>query len=122
MAKILVVNMDDQAAERICSVSDDVELINVGSEEEFEEKLPEAEIVISELQPQHFAKARKARWVAYHSAGIDHLVSPEILECDKIITCAKGFVGMHLAKRRVMSANLLDVHCAPNDRPHGPVF
>ena len=96
--KILAVSMDDKAGERIRSVSDDVELVVVGSEEEFEAKLPEAEIVIGELQPRHFAKAEKARWVAYHSAGIDHLISPEILESDKIITCAKEFVGVHLAE------------------------
>ncbi len=90
--------MDDKEARRIRSLSDQVELVIVDSEEEFAAKLPEAEIIIGELPPQQFAKAKNARWVAYHSAGIDHLISPEILESNLIITCAKGFVGVHLAE------------------------
>jgi phosphoglycerate dehydrogenase-like enzyme len=96
--KILTMNMDDASAERIRAVSDQVELIIAGSEGKFEEELPEAEVVIGELQPRLFPKAKRARWVAYHSAGIDHLMSPEIQQSDVIITTAKGFVGVHLAE------------------------
>ena len=90
--------MDDGRAERICSFSDEIELMNAASDEEFEAMLPEAEIVIGELQPEQFAKAKRVRWVVYHSAGIEHLMTPEILESDVIITCAKGLVGVHLAE------------------------
>ena len=96
--KILVANLDDTSAERIRAISDEVELMIAGSEEKFEEKLPEAEVVIGELQPRLLTKAKRARWVAYHSAGIDHLMSPEIQQSDVIITTAKGFVGVHLAE------------------------
>lgn len=90
--------MNDRDAARIQAMSDEVELVQVESQEKFEAKLPEAEIVISELPPELFARAERARWVAYTSAGIDHLMSREILESDVILTCAKGFVGVHLAE------------------------
>ena len=96
--KILAMNMDARATARIRSVSDKIELITVDSGEEFEAKLPEAEVVIGELPPEQFAKAERTRWVAYLSAGIDHLISPEVLQSTLIITCAKGFVGVHLAE------------------------
>ena len=39
--KILTMNMDDASAERIRAVSDQVELIVAGSEEKFEDELPQ---------------------------------------------------------------------------------
>ena len=76
--KILTMNIDDASAERIRAVSDQVELIVAGSEEKFEEELPQADILIGEIQPKYFPKAKRVRWMAYYSAGIDFLMSPEI--------------------------------------------
>ena len=75
--KVLTMSMDDASAERIRAVSDQVELIIAGSDGKFEEELPEAEVVIGELQPRLFPKAKRARWVAYHSAGIDRYTPDE---------------------------------------------
>ena len=96
--KILTMNMDDASAERIRGVSDQVELIVAGSEDKFEEELPQADILIGEIQPKYFPEAKRVRWIAYYSAGIDFLMSPEIEKSDVIITTAKGFVGIHLAE------------------------
>ena len=57
--KILVINLDDTSVERIRAISDEVELVIAGSEEKFEEKLPEADVVIGELQPGLFTKAKR---------------------------------------------------------------
>jgi phosphoglycerate dehydrogenase-like enzyme len=99
MATTIVAKMiNDETAERIRRASGDVELRFAASEEEFEAALPDAEIVVGELQPAQFARAGQARWLAYLSAGINHLMTPAILQSDVIITCAKGFVGIHLAE------------------------
>ena len=79
-------------------MSDQVELIVAGSEEKFEEELPTADILIGDVRPKYFPKAKRVRWMAYYSAGIDFLMSPEIEKSDVIITTAKGFVGIHLAE------------------------
>ena len=96
--KIAAKQINELSAERIRSLSDDVELTLAISEEEFEAALPGAEIVIGELLPEQYDKTTNPRWLAYLSAGINHLVTPEILQSDAIITCAKGFVGIHLAE------------------------
>ena len=96
--KIVTMNMDDASAERIRAVSDQVELIVAGSEEKFEEELPSADILIGDVRPKYFPKAKRVRWMAYYSAGIDFLMSSEIEKSDVIITTAKGFVGIHLAE------------------------
>ena len=55
-------NMDDTSAERIRAVSDQVELIVAGSEEKFEEELPTADILIGDVRPKYFPKAKRVRW------------------------------------------------------------
>ena len=56
--KIMTMNMDDASAERIRAVSDQVELIVAGSEEKFEEELPSADILIGDVRPKYFPKAK----------------------------------------------------------------
>ncbi len=95
---ILARDLDPLAAERIRSVSEEVELIVADSDEQFDELLPRVDVLIGEMQPHQVARAAKVRWVAYQSAGIDHMMNDEIRDSELIITSAKGFVGVHLAE------------------------
>src|SRR3990167_5410800 len=61
-------------------------------------EIVDADILFGRVTPDVFALARKVSY--YHSigAGVDAILSPELVESDVVLASEKGEVGIHLAE------------------------
>ncbi len=97
--KILVnMKLEDRHVAMIRAVSEEVEVVQAGSEEEALSAMPEAEVVFGSVSREMFRRAERLRWTQSWGAGVDGLLYPEFVESGIILTSAKGLVGVHLAE------------------------
>ena len=69
----------------------DVRFDSPDGREALEAALPDADVVLGPgIRPNNFALARRLRWIHTPSAGVDHLLFPELIESDVVLTNAKG--------------------------------
>src|SRR6266508_1558916 len=61
-------------------------------------EIVDADVLFGRVSPEIFALQRRLRY--YHSigAGVDAILSPELVESDVILASEKGEVGIHLAE------------------------
>lgn len=61
-------------------------------------EIVDADVLFGRVPPDIFALSRKVRY--YHSigAGVDAILSPELVESDVVLASEKGEVGIHLAE------------------------
>lgn len=61
-------------------------------------EIVDADVLFGRVPPEIFAVGRKVRY--YHSigAGVDAILSPELVESDVVLASEKGEVGIHLAE------------------------
>ena len=83
--------------EQIKAVSSDIDLLDLPSEGEVLEAMPDVDVVFGTLTPGMLERARRLRWVQATSAGVDSVLFPQFVESDVVLTSAKGIVGVHLA-------------------------
>ena len=83
--------------EQIKAVSSDVELLDLPSEGEILEAMPDVDVVFGTFTPAMNERGRRLRWVQVTSAGVDGVLFPEFVDSDVVLTSAKGIVGVHLA-------------------------
>ncbi len=83
--------------EQIKAVSSDIDLLDLPSEGEVLEAMPDVDVVFGTLTPAMLERARRLRWVQATSAGVDSVLFPQFVESDVVLTSAKGIVGVHLA-------------------------
>ena len=83
--------------EQIKAVSSEVEVLDLPSEGEILESMPDVEVVFGTFTPAMLECGQKLRWVQVTSAGVDSVVFPQFVDSDVVLTSAKGIVGVHLA-------------------------
>src|SRR2546422_916589 len=61
-------------------------------------EIVDADVLFGRVTPEVFALQRRVRY--YHSigAGVDAILSPDLVESDVVLTSEKGEVGIHLAE------------------------
>ena len=91
-------DLDDRHLQQIRSVSSEIELMQLHSEGEILEAMPDVHVVFGGLSRDMFARGDKLRWVQTTGAGVDATLFPEFVESDVLLTSAKGTVGVHLAE------------------------
>ena len=95
---LLSLDVDDRHVRQIKAVSPEVEVMQLQSEGEVIEAMPDVDVVFGGLNEDMFGRANKLRWVQVASAGVDSGLFPELVESDVVFTSAKGIVGVHLAE------------------------
>ena len=98
MNVLLNLGLDDRHVQQVRAVSEDVEVMQLDSEGEMLEVMPEVHVVFGDLSDAMLTRASELRWVQVASAGVDANLSPELVESDVVLTSAKGIVGVHLAE------------------------
>ena len=83
--------------EQIRAVSSDVEVLDLTSEGEILEAMPDVDVVFGTFTPAMLERARRLRLVQVTSAGVDSVLFPQFVESDVVLASAKGIVGVHLA-------------------------
>ena len=83
--------------EQIKAVSSDVELLDLQSEGEILEAMPDVDVVFGTFTPAMLERGRRLRWVQVTSAGVDSVLFPQLVDSEVVLTSAKGTVGIHLA-------------------------
>ena len=58
---------------------------------------PQVEVIFGSIYPEILTEAPRLKWVHATASGIDHLLFPEFVASDVILTGEKGLVGSHLA-------------------------
>jgi D-2-hydroxyacid dehydrogenase (NADP+) len=59
--------------------------------EEFDREIEDADIVVCwTMRPETFARAKKLRWIAFGSAGLNHTMFPALQQSDVILTTMSG--------------------------------
>jgi phosphoglycerate dehydrogenase-like enzyme len=70
-----------------------------GTREEADALLPSADVVLGyALRPRNFANAARVRWVHSTAAGVGHLLFPELVESDIVVTNARGIHARSMAE------------------------
>ena len=98
MNVLLNIELEDRHVQQIGSVSADVEILQLPSEGEVLEAMPEVHVVLGGLNREMLTRGANLRWVQVTSAGVDSWLFPELVQSDVILTSAKGTVGVHLAE------------------------
>ena len=102
MNVLLKLDLDDRHVQQIKAVSQDVELVQLQSQGEILEAMPDVQVVFGELSEDMFMLGNKLRWVQVTGAGVDARLFPELVESDIVLTSAKGTVGEHLAEHAMV--------------------
>ena len=95
---LLKLDLDDRHVQQIKAVSQEVKLVQLQSDGEILETMPDVEVVFGELTEDMFTRGSKLRWVQVTGASADARLFPELVESDIVLTSAKGTVGVHLAE------------------------
>ena len=98
MNVLLNLDLDDRHVQQIRAVSEEVELLQLQSEGEVLEAMPDVHVVFGELSEDMFSRADELRWVQVTGAGVDSRLFREFVDSDVVFTSAKGIVGVHLAE------------------------
>ena len=83
--------------EQIKAVSSEVEVLDLPSEGEILEAMPDVDVVFGTFTPAMLERGRRLRWVQVTSAGVDSVLFPQFVDSEVALTSAKGIVGVHLA-------------------------
>ena len=88
----------DQNAQILAAAGKDAVLVEVRTPERQREEIVDADVLFGRVTPEIFTRARRLRY--YHSlgAGVDSIITPELIESDVILASEKGEVGIHLAE------------------------
>ena len=86
-------------AERLRQAFPDTEVILLNRYAEFEAQLLETEVLMTwSLRPEQFKLARKLRWIHSPAAAVHHLMFPELIKSDVILTNARDVHGAVVAE------------------------
>lgn len=107
--------LDDDCLNRISAVSHDVKVYDVSEyvnaerngdlshKEQLDALLAEAEVVFGMAPPRDvFARAPKLKWIQSALAGVNHVLTPEIVASPVLVTNARGIHGTQASELTLM--------------------
>src|SRR6059036_2827902 len=88
----------EQDAEILAAAGTDSVLVVAKTPYRQREEIVDADVLFGRVSPEIFAEARRLRYYHCLGAGVDSVLSPELVESDVILASEKGEVGIHLAE------------------------
>src|SRR6266481_1027577 len=88
----------EQDAEILAAAGDDSLLVVAKTPDRQREEIVDADVLFGRVSPEIFAEARQLRYYHCLGAGVDSILTPELVASDVILASEKGEVGIHLAK------------------------
>lgn len=104
MKLLLPDHLIEQLRESVCRIAPDCEIVPIGPEGEITQSLEGADVLFLRwgLSPETtrrlITQVPNLRWVHTISAGVDHLLFPELRESDTILTNASGVFNVPIAE------------------------
>ncbi|MBI4246376.1 MAG: D-2-hydroxyacid dehydrogenase [Candidatus Rokubacteria bacterium] len=86
-----------------------------------EAEIADADVLFGRVPPATYARARRLRYYHHIGAGVDAILSPELVGSDVILASEKGQVGIHLAEHAfaLLLALTRGVHTAIRQPDYG---
>src|SRR5213080_5108625 len=88
----------EQDAEILAAAGDDSLLVVAKTPDRQREEIVDADVLFGRVSSEIFVAARRLRYYHCLGAGVDSVLSPELVESDVILASEKGEVGIHLAE------------------------
>jgi phosphoglycerate dehydrogenase-like enzyme len=88
----------DQNAQILAAAGKDSVLVEAKTAERQREEIVDADILFGRVAPEIFTAARRLRYYHCLGAGVDSILSQELVESEVILASEKGEVGIHLAE------------------------
>ena len=88
---------DEQAA-ILAAAGEKSLLVEAKTAERQREHIVDADVLFGRVSPETFSLARRLRYYHCLGAGVDSVLSQELVESDVIVASEKGEVGIHLAE------------------------
>jgi phosphoglycerate dehydrogenase-like enzyme len=73
-------------------------LVEARTPDQQRQEIGDADVLFGRVTPEIFTGARRLRYYHCLGAGVDSVLSPELVESDVIVASEKGEVGIHLAE------------------------
>ena len=89
--------VDESELRAIQSVSSEVEVQNVESEEQALEVIPEVDAMYGRITPELLARTKKLRWIQTPMAGLEHYMFPALAESDVTLSNMQGIYSDNIA-------------------------
>src|SRR3989454_8209044 len=88
----------EQDAEILMAAGKDSVLVVAKTPDRQREEIVDADVLFGRVSPEIFTYARRLRYYHCLGAGVDSILSPELIESEVILASEKGEVGIHLAE------------------------
>src|SRR5439155_25195766 len=88
----------EQSAEILAAASKESLLVVAKTPERQREEIVDADVLFGRVSPETFTQAHRLRYYHCLGAGVDSILTPELIESDVILASEKGEVGIHLAE------------------------
>src|SRR5207247_1306914 len=88
----------EQDAEILAAAGTDSVLVVAKTPDRQREEIVDADVLFGRVSSEIFVAARRLRYYHCLGAGVDSVLSPELVESDVILASEKGEVGIHLAE------------------------
>ena len=88
----------EQCAQILAAAGNNAVLVEAKTPERQREEIVDADVLFGRVKPEIFTHARRLRYYHCLGAGVDAVLSPELVESDVIVASEKGEVGIHLAE------------------------
>ena len=104
MKLLLPDHLADILCDRVCQIAPDCEIVLVSRDGKIQGDLGDAEVLFlrwgigREVFQQMVARIPNLRWVHTISAGVDHLLFPELSQTDVVLTNASGVFNVPIAE------------------------
>ena len=89
--------VDENELQEIQSVSSEVDVLNVGSEDQALEIIGEIDAMYGRITPELLAQAKKLRWIQTPMAGLEHYMFPALAESDVTLSNMQGIYSDNIA-------------------------
>ena len=119
--------LDKNEVEEIATVSDQVEILNINSEEEALQEIEAIDAIYGAITSALLERAKKLKWIQAPSIGLENYMFPALIESDIEITNMAGIfsdvIADHTLAYILCSPAGFTSTCANNSRETGsPVF
>jgi phosphoglycerate dehydrogenase-like enzyme len=84
--------------EQIAAISPDITVIPRADGDVYARELPKAHAVYGSLSGEDVAVAKELRWVQYNAAGVEHVLSSQLVASDVQLTNARGCHSSQIAE------------------------
>ena len=107
----------EQHADILIAAGKEAVLIEAKTAERQRAEIVDADVIFGRVTPEIFTHARRLRYYHCLGAGVDAVLSPELVESEVIVASEKGEVGIHLAEHAfaLLLALTRGVHTALRD-------